>query len=291
MNSILQLFIRNGGLLTFVLVEAFCFYLIVRNNDPQREIYLHSFAKYSSALLNYERQWIDYFSLEKQVDSLQRENARLWSLWENARLVQIPKLDTFYSVLYDSIASVDSVKRKLIRPSFEFIPAQVVGNSISNTNNWVIINRGKRDLVEKGAGVLAPNGLVGIVKQADDEFSLVMSMLHQETKISASLKRQGALGSLVWEGGDPSTMTLKYIPKHFNVKDRDSVITSGYSQIFPRDYFIGLVEGQPMQDPENPYYLLVKVRLSCDMSNVNHVYVVRNLFRTELDSLKLQIKQ
>jgi rod shape-determining protein MreC len=84
-------------------------------------------------------------------------------------------------------------------------------------------------------------------------------------------------------------MTLKYIPKHFEVKAGDEVVTSGFSQMFPKKILIGYVEGDIAQDPENPYFLSMKVRLSQDMSTVGDVYVVKNIFQPEQDSIQAKV--
>jgi cell shape-determining protein MreC len=68
-------------------------------------------------------------------------------------------------------------------------------------------------------------------------------------------------------------------------------VTSGYSVMFPKDHPVGTVVDIPRPDPENPHFLVVKVLLSQDMSNINDVSIVRNLFASEIDSLKSQIKQ
>jgi rod shape-determining protein MreC len=289
MNTILQLFIRNGGFLTLVLVEAFCFYVIVQNNERQRAIYFHSLGRLTNNMLEKERRTLDYFRLQERADSLQAENARLLTLWENARQVRVPYRDTFFTATYDSIAGRDSLRRRLVRPLYEFIPAQVIGNTVNGANNWLIINRGSRDEISNNSAVISAQGLVGIVWHVDPDFAMVMSLLHRETKISAALKRQRSFGSLVWEGGDPAIMTLKFIPKHVEIRERDTVVTSGYSQIFPKDVLIGTVEGKVEQDPENPYFVVARVRLSQDLSQVGDVYVVNNLFRPALDSLKQRV--
>jgi rod shape-determining protein MreC len=138
--------------------------------------------------------------------------------------------------------------------------------------------------------VVSPIGIVGIIRHVSTNFSLVMSVLHQQAKISAALpKQKNAFGSLTWEGGNPREMTLRYIPQHFVVQENEPVVTSGYSLMFPLGHPIGVVKGAPKPDPENPYFLETKVSLSQDMATVRDVAVIRNLFQTELDSLQLKI--
>lgn len=287
MGSLLQLFIRNGGFVTLVLVEAFCFYIIVQLNDRQQAIYAHSFGRFSGNMLERRQHMLDYWSLDARVDSLAQENSRLQQDLANRNAVQVDLRDTFFSVRYDSLFRNDSIRHRVTRPEFTYLTAAVIGNSINGANNWLMLNRGSSDGLQSDMAVVTRSGIVGIIREVNRDFSLVMSVLHRQTKISAALKKERAFGSLIWEGGDPAIMTLKFIPKHFDkIQVGDTVITSNYSQMFPHQHLIGTIAEKPVQDPENPYFLNMQVRLSQDMSTVQDVYVVRNIFALQIDSLQ-----
>lgn len=290
MVKILQLLLRNGGFVTLVLVEAFCFFIIVQFNEKQNAIFTHSAGLFAGRTLERRQQLSDYVGLRERIDSLSKVNARLQTDLANARIIKIPRRDTFNIVILDSLTRLDSIKRKVMRPLYEYYTATVISNSIGNANNWLMINRGSKDGIRPNMAVVTNNGIVGIVRHVDDHFSMVMSVLHRQTKISAVLSDYGAFGSLIWEGGDPDVMTLKYIPKHFAVKHGNRVATSGFSQMFPKNIDIGTVEGETAPDPENPYFLVMKVKLSQDMSTVGDVYVVKNLFQPEQDSLQVKVR-
>lgn len=293
MGNLLQLFVRFGGFVTFVLVEAFCFFIIVQYNDRQDAIFSHSWGILAGNVLEERQEWTDYFGLSERVDSLMKENAALQSQVANARTFQMPYRDTQFLVLRDTLRKVDgsdSVLHKTTRPLYEFIAAKVVGNSITSTNNWLMINRGLEDRVKPGMAVVSGRGVVGIARHVGRRFTSVMSVLHGQSRISAALKlKNGDLpaGSVVWEGGDPALVTLRFIPKHFFelVEVGTPVVTSGLSGLFPKALQVGTVYEKPTADPENPYFLNIKVRLSQDMSSVQDVFVVKNAFAAEMDSL------
>jgi rod shape-determining protein MreC len=251
----------------------------------------HTSSLFSGYLLERRQNAVDFIGLQERVDSLMKVNAGLQSQLAAAQMVQVPFRDTFFIVRLDSIYGSDSLRRKIVRPYYEFFPARVISNNINSANNWLMINRGSDNKVAPGLGVVSPKGVVGIVRYVNRDFSIVMSILHRQTKISAALKKQGAFGSLVWEGGDPSLMTLRDIPKHHLVKEGDTVLTSRLSQKFPPNLYIGRVSGTPEKDPENPYFQIMKVRLNQDMSTISDVQVVLNPFLGEIDSLTMQIKQ
>ena len=291
MGSLLQLFIRNGGFVTLVLVEAFCFYVIVQLNDRQKAVYAHSFGRFSGDVLERRQHLLDYWGLDARVDSLAKENSVLQQELANRNALQVAYRDTFFSVRFDSLFRNDSIRRRVIRPEFVYVTAAVISNSINSANNWLMLNRGSSDGLQPDMAVITRRGIVGIVREVNRNFALVMSVLHRQAKISAALKKEKAFGSLVWEGGDPEIMTLKFIPKHFDkIQVGDTVLTSGYSQMFPHYHLIGTIAERPVQDPENPYFLNMQVRLQQSMSTVQDVYVVKNLFASQIDSLRQAIR-
>jgi rod shape-determining protein MreC len=293
MGRLLQLLLRNGGFVTLVFVELFCFMLIVNYNTSQAVIWANTTDIFGGRLMERRQRVSDYFSLQERADSLANVVDSLQERLAYARYVQVPVRDTFYRVTYDSLTGSDSIRRKYVRPLYEYVSARVVENSVTSVNNWLLINRGKNDRVEPHTAVVTPDGVVGIVRHVSDNFSIVMSVLHSQTRITASVEGTGAFGSLEWDGNNPEVMSLRNISKHFKDKILPGarVVTSGYSLMVPRDIPVGIVEALPTEDSENPHFLEVKVRLGQSMSDVNDVSVVRNLFSPEIDSLKSKIKR
>jgi len=289
MGKLLQLLLRNGGFVSFLIAELVCFAIIVNFNTRHNDIWANTTGIWGGQALEKRQVASDYFNLYDRADSLAQAVDSMQARLANARHIQVPVRDTFFLVNYDSLSKTDSVRRKTLRPQYEFITARVIKNSISGANNWLIINRGKKDGVQPDMAVVSLSGIVGIVRHVSDNFSLVMSVLHQQAKISVALPNQkNAFGSLLWLSGDPTEMTLRYIPQHFPLKENEPVVTSGYSLMFPQGHPVGRVKGTPGPDPENPYFLEVKISLSQDMATVRDVAVVRNLFKAELDSLTLK---
>lgn len=290
MRALFLLFFRNGGFVTFVLVEALCFWLIVEFNERQNTIWAHSMSLLSGDISTRRQNVADYFSLNLQRDSLAAENARLQEQLANERYLRLQRAysDTLRNgALRDSnTIRPDSMRLKQARPQFQFIPARIIGNAIGGANNFITLNRGSRDGLMPDMAVISRNGIVGIVRHVTTKYAYAMSVLHRQIKISAKLKNYNAFGSLVWEGENPGIMTLRYIPKHFIIHPGDTILTSGYSQMFPTDIMIGTVAENPKPDIENPYFLTILIQLRQDMTTAEEVYVVKNLHAVELDSLR-----
>lgn len=277
--------------MSLIFVELLCFVLMSHYGAKQSAVWANTTEIFGGHLLEERQSLADYLSLRERADSLARVVDSLQIRLANTQMMQVALRDTVFRVTFDSLSSNDSVRLKSIRPWYISIAGKAIGNTIANANNWIILNRGYSDKVQPNMGVISPKGVVGIVRHVSDHYSIAMSVLHSQMKISASLPRQGTFGLLVWENGDPEYMTLKDIPKHFQDKINigDAVTTSGYSQIFPKGIPIGQVAALPQPDPENPYFLIVKIRLSQDITSVNDISIVSFLFSSEIDSLKAKV--
>jgi rod shape-determining protein MreC len=281
MGSLFQIFVRNGSFVVFIVLEAICFYLIVQYNDRQRGVFSHTSMIFNQ-VFDARRSKLDrYIDAADSLQSLNNQVFRLQNELENSRLIRVLSKDTFYLV------HVDSIKGKVSVPQFRFVSAEVINNSISSTSNWITINRGTNQGVKPNMGVVSRDGLVGIVRYVSADFSIVMSLLHRQTKISASLKRQGYFGSLIWDGRSSSEMTLTDIPKHVQVKTGDTVVTSGYSSIFPKGVIVGTVVKDSI--PSGSNFFSIQVQLSNDMAKTDYVRVIENLFSAQLDTLQKKV--
>ena len=167
-------------------------------------------------------------------------------------------------------------------------------NSINRKDNYFTINRGKIHGVMPKMGVIAPQGIAGIVINTTDEYALVQSVLSvNKMRINAALKNAGYFGTLTWKGDNARIMHLADVPKYVPIAVGDTVITDGKSAIFPKGVMIGRVAGYEV-DTKTGYWD-ISVELSEKMGNIRKVYVVTNLKKEKIqkiqDTLKASIKR
>lgn len=291
MRGLLQFLSNNGSILLFLLLEGISFFMIIRFNDKQQRIATSS----ANAFIGYTYKKSDdianYFSLDNQMDDLMEENANLRS-----QLLQLAKYIENDSLIKDSITVEnlgiflrDTLQVDTVKNTFQFIPANVINNSIVAEDNMLTLDRGKLDEVQPDLGVIGSNGVVGIVRNVSNNYATVMSILHRETRISASIKNKDFFGTLQWQGDNVQYMNLNAIPKHEEIAVNDTVQTSGYSNIFPRGILIGTVEKIDLPPGDNFY--TVRVKLSSNMSKLQKAYVVKYKNQAELRALKQQQSQ
>jgi rod shape-determining protein MreC len=280
MRNLLDLFIRNGGFVTFLILEVFCFALVVNYNSEPKAIFSYTTGQIAGSMNAAAYSVSQFFGLANRADSLHAENTRLSAELYALKNAETRKQDTAFITLQTE----DSLAQKILRPQFTYQAAKAVGNSVTGKNNWLIINRGANDGVEVNTGVAAPDGIVGIVRHVSPNFCMVMSLLHAQTKVSAVLKNSRYFGSLVWEGNDPEYMNLKDIPKHAVVKAGEPVYTSGYSLIFPKGILIGFT-GTPTLEAGSNFYT-IPVRLRHNMRRTEDVYLINTVYHSELKELQ-----
>ena len=224
----------------------------------------------------------EYFTLSKENQKLRDQNAFLIS--------QIPSgqmhADTAFTVVMDT-AYVDSVKQYL---QYQYLSAKVLSNSVFLQQNYLTLHRGLDQGVVLNMAVMGTDGVIGTVVGVSKNMSLVMSLLHKQSKVIAVLKKGSGLGEVTWDGKDPRYLVLRKIPKTVVAKIGDEVVSSPYSDKFPPGSRIGWVE-DVKQDSETNTYIL-KVRTSVNFSNVQHAFIVKNQLGEEMEEIKnKQIKE
>lgn len=253
----------------FVIFFTISVALLVTHNSYQRASTWNSSNKVIGEAYQSVDEFKSYLKLGATNDSLAIENARLRNQLKS-------------SFFNDSLEK-GSVNDTIHHQQYRYIVAKVVNNSINRQNNYLTINRGLRSGVKRGMGVTGPSGVVGIVRDVSDNFARIQSLLHSQTRLSATVN--GNIGSLVWGEGNynPATALLKDVPSHVVLKPGSKVLTSGFS-LFPEGLNIGNVS-RVSQDGGNSF-LNIEVKLSTNFSALRYVYVVTNLYSAEKDSLE-----
>jgi rod shape-determining protein MreC len=266
MQNLIELIIRYGAVITFIIFEIICFYLVVNvsSNVRHRGIFVNSSNLISGQIYGQYDDLVKYWNLSEIADSVSQVNADLKS---QLRLSQIERLAVSDTIQVDSITQ------------FLYTSAEVKNNSINKRNNTITIDKGSQAGIKPGMGVIDDKGIVGIVTSCTKNFSVVMSLLNGNTQISAAVKRNNYFGSIRWKNFNAERINLEDVPKHADLIEGDSIITSGFSSIFPKGIPIGIVEKFNLVGGSNFYN--VSVKLHNDISNLRYVYVIKNILKEE----------
>ena len=257
-------------MIVFLFLELICLFLIVQFNQKQRDIWFYSGSLISGKFLEASNQAGNYFYLSSVADSIANENAALLKQITNDK--SLPLL-----IFSDTLeVQIDTAQTE----RYELVPAKVINNSINKNRNFFTINKGSADGMVPHAGVITPNGVVGIVRQVSEHYSVAMSLLNSQTRVSVAIKRSGYFGTMSWPGSNPLMMDLDDIPKHADLLVGDTLITSGYSAIFPPGLQLGLLKDFKIEPGSNFYS--ARVELVEDISRLNYVYIIKHLAKPEI---------
>ena len=105
----------------------------------------------------------------------------------------------------------------------------------------------------------------------------VISILHRDLKINAGFKKNGAYGSLSWQGKHPKRMKLNDVSTLNPMIVGDTIVTGGMSDYFPYGILIGKVFS--FQKPELEGYYNIDIELFSNLTQKDFVYILKNIYK------------
>lgn len=273
MRNLIDFFVRHGAWFVFLLLAGISGFMAFRSDPYRQAVFLTSAGRVGSQVYKAASSVTGYFYLRTTNDDLQQRLADL----EMENITLRRQLQR-----YDAQAFADSVEVDNALKPYEFIIARVINNSIVKSNNFITLDRGSEDGVEPEMGVVDQNGIVGIVNVVGPHTSRIISMLNSDLRLSCKVKGSDAFGSLVWDGKSPRYATLEELPRHVEFAPGDTVITSGYSVVFPEGIPVGKVVDH-MRDSDDNFYSL-RIELFTDFATLSTVRVIRNFNKDEIEA-------
>ncbi len=272
MNNLLNFFIKHSAWFIFAIYVILSLVLLFKDNPYQQSVYLTSANRVSAAVYKAFNGVTSYFHLRDINESLQERNAAL----------EMELIELRNQMADMALASPDSLHQPALK-QYSFVMAQVISNSIANPNNYITINRGYLDGVNPEMGVIDQNGVVGIVNVAGPHAARVISLLNPHMRLSCKLRDSGFYGSLVWDGKSPQFAVLEELPKHITYHKGDTIVTSGYSAVFPEGIIVGTVDGLARGMTDS--FVSLRIRLTTNFSQLSSVRVITNSMKDQIDAM------
>lgn len=272
MGFLIRLFSKNGLFLFFLFLQLIAVTLIFSRNSMQQSFAAGQATAFNAWVSGYIDQGTSYLKLKQINEDLVAQNKALMTQVYGKGQSGNPQ----FRRVTDTIGGGQI---------YTFVDADIVNNSITRNDNYFTIDRGKRHGVFPKMGVIAPNGIAGIVVNTTNNYALVQSVLSvNKIRINAAIKNTGFFGTLTWRGDNSRTMHLADIPKYVPLKVGDTVLTDGKSSIFPQGIMIGRIAGYEVDSKTG--YWDISVELNQKMGNLQKVFVVRNLKKLELKQIQ-----
>lgn len=270
MRSLFRFLLRNYFLMMFLALEFISFVLIVSFNNYQRVTFLNSSNNLFGTVYERFSTMDDYFSLGITNARLAAENAALRKQLQR-RIMSQEKY---------TMNRPDTVDA----PAYVFTSAKVINNSVNKQFNYITLNKGSRQGVKVDMGIINDQGVVGVITNVSPNYSTGLSLLNKRFSIPAKISKNNYFGALVWDGEHYNTADLNEIPFHIVVNVGDTVVTSGFSNVFPDGIMIGTIKEFNMESGTNFYN--IKVELSTNFKTLKYVELVQNTKRAELIKLE-----
>ena len=261
MQQLTYFFQKFKYFLFFLSLQLIALTLTFNNLEFHKSKFVNSANTITGGFYSQTSNISEYFSLKSENDILLEENVRLKNLLEKNIAINFD-LD---SVITDTLKYLQKYK---------ITDAKIIKNSYSKTFNFLTINKGENQGISREMAVINSRGIIGITDNTTSGYARVQSILNRNSKINARLKNSNYFGSLGWNGVDYNIVQLSDIPRQAPLKLGDTIETDGKSSIFPEGVLIGIVS---KIDKGNTADNKVDVTLFNDMSNLGHVYVVKNL--------------
>lgn len=242
--------------LLFLGLELFCFSVFLDNNSYNRARSVAVADVVVGSLHGQVVDLLDYFRLNEENRALMAENARLRS-----------------SLLaYELADTVSGSVRGRLHDSLPIRMVRVVRNTISARDNFITISAGRKQGIVPDMALFNSDGIVGYVLYCSDNVSVATSVLNRSLfHTSGKIAGSDFTGSISWGGSDYRTVDFDEVPKYANIKRGDTIMTTSYSNIFPADLPIGVVDTFELV---NATFYRAKVTLFADLSRIANLYAV-----------------
>ena len=273
MRNLLNFLSRHHNLIIFIILEGLALFLLTTRNDYHNTRVVKGFRGVTTGIDESIFNARSYLSLRKANILLMDENIALKNTMNR---LNAGEPSSYYPV-------VDSVYNQ----QFNFTGAEVINNSVNRQKNFITLNKGKKDGVDVDMAVTTNDGVTGIIVGSSDNFSVAMSLLNLDFRLSARIRSNGYFGSLSWDGRNTGEALLSEIPQHAPVVQGDTIETTAYSAIFPEGIMIGTISNFERSGSD---FYSIRVSLATDFSRLTHVNIIGNLRREEQLQLENQFQ-
>jgi rod shape-determining protein MreC len=268
MQQIFNFVIKNKTFLLFLFLFCIAFALTIQSHSYHRSKFINSANGLTGGVYGTFNSIDQYFNLKDENAILAEEN----------KLLREQLLNT------TSGRDISYIDSSFSRGKYRIITAQVYKNSYSLTNNYLTLNKGRKDSIKEDFGVITSKGILGIIDNTSNSYATVLSILNNKSTINAKLKSSDHIGSLTWDADSPHYVQLDDVSTFAPVKIGDTIVTGGQSSIFPKGINIGVIESFETDISGDTY--TIQIKLFNDMTNVGTVYIIENLDRTEIKALE-----
>jgi rod shape-determining protein MreC len=264
MRSLLNFLARYNNLIIFLILEGIAIYLLATGNTYHNSRFINGIKSLTRGFEEKINNTRTYLNLRDINDALAGQNVAL----KNKMELMVKKENPLFFSYTDSV-----YKQQYFHTS-----TKVINNSVNKQKNFFTINKGRLQGIQVDMAVVSDNSVAGVIVGCSDNYSVAMSLLNLDFRLSVRIKTNGAFGSLSWDGRNYRKAILSEIPQHIIVNVGDTIETTGYSAIFPEGIMVGSVSD--FEKTGGDFYKIT-ILLKSDFRKLHFVDVIGNMKKTE----------
>lgn len=155
---------------------------------------------------------------------------------------------------------------------YSLITSRIIAKSFSVSQGTITIDKGRDEGIKSGMPVVNGDGLIGIVTEVSEGYSLVKTLKNVHLKLVIRNERSRSEGILKWTG---EYLTVTNLPKTADVRQGDRIVTSDISSVIHIPLFVGYVS--KIINPESGYFNDLIITSGVDFSSIKSVFILKTL--------------
>jgi len=211
-------------------------------------------------------------NLKNENENLRRTNAEM--------MLHLSKLRE-YAIVNEDLKGLLALKDS---SNFPLIPATIVSKSLTKSQGTITLNAGKNQSVKVGMPVITDKGLVGIIYSISDNYSIARTLTNVDLKVTVKSERTRENAVMKWNG---EWLVMINVPKTFDLKKGDRIVTSEISSIIPFPLPVGLV--YEIGNVGEGIFNEIRVHPFVDFQKVENVFILGIVKSKEIDNIEFNL--
>ncbi|MBU1355086.1 MAG: rod shape-determining protein MreC [Candidatus Edwardsbacteria bacterium] len=175
--------------------------------------------------------------------------------------------------------------RKLLelksRTQWRLMSARVVGREPAARASFLVVEPSDPKDIRDDMPVVSDRGLLGKVVNSGPEYFQVSTIFDQDSRVSAIVARSRVLGIFRTDRGQ--RCILDRVSLRSDVREGDTVLTSGYGQVFPSGLMLGTVER--IRVDKRQLTMNIEINPSLDLNRISQMFIITGGVNPPLPSL------
>ena len=211
-------------------------------------------------------------NLKNENENLRRTNAEM--------MLHLSRLRE-YAIVNEDLKGLLELKDS---SNYPLIPATIVSKSLTKSQGTITLNAGKNQSVKVGMPVITDKGLVGVIYSISDNYSIARTLTNVDLKVTVKSERTRENAIMKWNG---EWLVMINVPKTFDIKKGDRIVTSEISSIIPFPLPVGLV--YEIENMEKGLFNEIRVYPFVDFQKIENVFILGIVKSKEIDDIEFNL--